>query len=249
MRASSPIPLYHRIFLVLRQRIADGEDPPGGQLAPEEDLAAEFQVSRATIRQAVGELVNAGLVSRRQGLGTFILPGAREMTGGVFVGNLVDLIGEVRRAKIRDISVEHDVPIPARIAEHLQLEGETGTIVHRTRLRDDVAFGYTVNHLPSHIGRKLTAEELAEKPLMDILDANGVVIESARQTLCAQLADSTVSEALGIPLASAVLFVERLNLGEEGTPVEFVQSWYRGDLYKFIASLHPGGGDLRRQFA
>jgi GntR family transcriptional regulator len=248
---SSPIPLYHRVFAVLRQRVMDGAYPPGAQLPPEDDLVAEFGVSRSTIRQAVGELVNAGMVSRRQGRGTFVLDTAHASMAQVFTGNLMDLIGEVRRTKIQGVSLEHGVAIPTRIAEQLGLEKPVGTIVRRTRWRDDVAFGYTVNYLAPAIGRTLNKRELASKSLMDMLEQKGHRIQSAHQTIRAQLADVSVSEALRIPLGSAVLFVERLNTDADGQPVEFVQSWYLGDLYEFHATLErgPNGDDLRSQLA
>jgi GntR family transcriptional regulator len=224
MSTSSPIPLYHRVYTVLRQRVTDGVYQPGSQLAPEDELVTEFGVSRATIRQAVGELVNAGLVSRHQGRGTFVLERARDSTGQVFTGNLLDLISEVRRTRIKDVSIEHDVEIPRRIADQLALKDPWGTVVRRTRLRDQVAICYTVNFLEPELGRKLTKKELAATSLMDVLEQKGHVIQSARQTIRAQVADVSVSTALSVPLGAAVLFVERLNAGGDGRPIEFVQS-------------------------
>lgn len=247
--ATSPIPLYHRVYAVLRQRVIDGVYPPSGRLAPEDELAAEFGVSRSTIRQAIGELVNIGLVSRRQGRGTFVVDRAAEAMGQAFTGNLIDLIGEVRRTRIHDVSVEHAVAIPVGIATQLGLADPHGTIVRRSRVRDGVAFSYTVNFLADDPGRELNAKNLSTASLMDLLEQQGRLIDSARQTITAQLADVPVSEALSIPLGSAVLFVERLNRDHEGRPIEFVQSWYRGDLYEYRVVLNRGDGDLRAQLA
>ena len=69
--ASLSVPLYRQVFMMLRQRIVDRVYAPGEQLLREDGLAAEFGVSRATIRQAIGELVRQGLVDRKQGRGTF----------------------------------------------------------------------------------------------------------------------------------------------------------------------------------
>jgi GntR family transcriptional regulator len=246
---SSPLPLYHRVNAILRQRIADGLYPPGAQLAPEDELAAEFGVSRSTIRQAVGDLVAAGILSRRQGRGTFVLDQGPQSSGQVLTGNLLDLISEVRRTKIRDVSIQHGARLPARIAEQLGLKEPAGTIVRRTRLRDRVAFCYTVNFLVPEVGRKLTKRDLTSTIMLDLLEQKGHRIMSADQTIRAQLADVAVSEALSIPLGAAVLFVERLNAGEDDRPVELTQSWYRGDLYEFRAALGRSNGDLRTQLA
>jgi GntR family transcriptional regulator len=95
----------------------------------------------------------------------------------------------------------------------------------------------------------MTKKELSSSSLMDVLERKGYPIQSAHQTIRAQLADVSVSQALSIPLGAAVLFVERLNVGPDEHPVEFVQSWYRGDLYEYRATLERSGGDLRNQLA
>jgi GntR family transcriptional regulator len=249
MSTSSPIPLYHRVNAVIRQRVADGAYPPGSKIPTEDELVAEFGVSRATVRQAVGALVDDGVVSRRQGRGTFVLEQEPKAMGQVFTGSLMDLIGEVRRTRMSDVAIEHGVAIPAVIAEQLQLPEPKGTVIRRTRLRDDVAFSYTVNYLGPEVGPKVTKKLLSSSSLMDLLEKQGHPIESARQTIRAQLADVEVSEALSISLASAVLFAERLNLEKDGSPIEFVKSWYRGDLYEFRATLDRSMGELAAQFA
>ena len=66
------LPLYHQVAGILRQRIDDGIYPAGGRLLSEDELAAEFEVSRATIRQAIGQLVMERRVVRRQGRGTYV---------------------------------------------------------------------------------------------------------------------------------------------------------------------------------
>ena len=67
------LPLYHQVAGILRQRIDDGVYPAGGRLLSEDELAAEFEVSRATIRQAIGQLVMERRVVRRQGRGTYVM--------------------------------------------------------------------------------------------------------------------------------------------------------------------------------
>ena len=233
MATTSPIPLYHQVSSVLRQRVLDGSYPEGHQLASEGELAEEFGVCRATIRQAVGELVNQGLVARKQGRGTFVLPSARAKLGQVFRGTLADLMRETRRARVRDTHVEHDQPLPRRVAEELALEDPSGTIVRRIRTMDGETFAYTINYLPEKYGRLLSKRELASESLMAILERKSIKLASARQIVRAQLADMTVAGNLGIELGSAVLYVRRILFSPTSEPVELVESWYRGDLYEY----------------
>lgn len=247
----SPMPLYHRVFGVLRQRMLDGVYGEGERLAPEDELAAEFQVSRATIRQAVGELVESGLVSRQQGRGTFVMPAPHHAIGQVFTGSLADLISETKRARISAVEVEHQVRIPDRIAGLLELDEPVGTTVRRARAMDGRPFAYTVNFLPSEYGRLLTPKALGEQGLMHLLERGGITIGAARQSIRAQLSDVQVARNLEVELGAPVLFVERLLLSPAEVPVEFVQTWYRGDTYVYQVDLNRDDRDedLRSQLA
>jgi GntR family transcriptional regulator len=252
MPSASPIPLYHRVYSVLRQRVDNGTYPPGAQLPTEDELVAEFGVSRATIRQAVGDLVAAGLVSRHQGRGTFVLEDGHARLGQRFSGNLGDLIREGRRTTFRNVTIEHGREVPARITRELQLVDNRATLVRRTRLYDGVPFGYTEDYFTPEIGKILSGADLSSVIPRDLLADSGHDIASAMQTIRAQLADVDVSKALSIPLGAAVLFVERLSYDASGTPLVFVQSWYHGEMYEFKATLSQqdnGTGELLSQFA
>src|SRR5258708_16252134 len=71
---SSPVPMYYQIMNQLREMILEGEYAVNSLLPPERELVETYQVSRMTIRQAILELVNEGILVRRRGVGTFIAP-------------------------------------------------------------------------------------------------------------------------------------------------------------------------------
>jgi GntR family transcriptional regulator len=246
-----PVPLYHRVFGSLQQRLLDGTYEVGQQLPTEDELAAEYGVSRATIRQAVGQLVQEGLVSRKQGRGTFVLPRGEGTLGQRFSGSLDDLLAETRRAKIRDVELERRAALPARVATQLGLAEPTGTIVRRTRLMDGEPFAFTVNYLAPRYGALLDKRRLGREGLMHQLGTKGVRFSGATQSIRAQLADLDVAARLGIEVGAAVLFVERLLCGEEREPVEVVRSWYRGDAYEYTVAFESAASEpsLGRHFA
>lgn len=234
------LPLYHQVAGILRQRIEEGVYPPGGRLQSEDEIATEFDVSRATVRQAIGELVMEALVVRRQGRGTFVTTQVRPVLKQRFRGSLSELIAESHRATTRDIEVDHDAPFPPYIATALHLaEAEAqGTIVRRTRMMDGEPFSYTVSYLPSEIGRRaVTLDGLRRTALMELLIENGVQLHSATQSIRAQLADPGLGARIDVDLGAPVLCVERLVHDASGRPVEFVRSWYRGDRYEYTVTL------------
>src|ERR1700712_435713 len=97
---TSPIPLYHQVMTILRHRITQGIYVPDVPLPPENVLCEQFEVSKSTVRQAVGELVASGLVTRGPGRGTFVLPEALKLSGQRFSGSLEDLRAEVDRTRV-----------------------------------------------------------------------------------------------------------------------------------------------------
>jgi GntR family transcriptional regulator len=68
------VPLYVQLRELLRSRIQAGEWGEDDAMPTEDVLAAQFTVSRATVRQALTDLVHEGLIVRRAGLGTFPRP-------------------------------------------------------------------------------------------------------------------------------------------------------------------------------
>lgn len=244
------LPLYHQVAGILRQRIEDGIYPIGGRLLAEDELAAEFDVSRATIRQAVGELVMEGLVVRRQGRGTYVEKRDTKVLQQRFRGSLGDLIDESHRAKTRNLELSQDVQIPLYIAELLQLESPRGTIVKRTRTMDGQPFALTITYLPPDLGHVLTEVGLHKKALMELLIDSDVILSSATQAIRAQLADLDVCSQIDVEVGAAVLMVERIVHDSTGRPVEYVRSWYRGDRYEYAVTLDltpgPDGNPYRK---
>lgn len=244
MSYALPSPLYHRAFGLLSQRISEGTYGPGDQLPTEDELAAEFGVSRATVRQAVGELVKRGMVIRQQGRGTFVCASVAERPKP-FVSSLAELILETKRSGIKSASMRHKEAITPLVASKLEISDNRATVLERTRLLGDQVFAYVVQYLPSSIGELVTAREVDRLGMLTALHRKGVALGEAQQTVRAQLADVATAEALGIEIASAVLHAERVLRGKDGKPIELVWAWYRGDMYEYQATLEMMESDGR----
>lgn len=247
--ASISVPLYGQVLGVLRQRIMDGIYPPAGQLPPEDQLAVQFGVSRATVRQAVGELVRRGMVDRKQGRGTFVVGSDDRRYGERLSGSLIEFIAETNRVTALRAEVERDTQIPARIADRLGLEQPIATVVRRTRAFETQPFAFTINYIPPEYGKLITEAELRKKSLMSLLQSKGVRFGSAQQVIRAEQADIEVCKRLEMDFASPVMYVERLVLTVDQNPVEFVKTWYRADLWEYRVNLKTDDSqeDLRFQ--
>ena len=162
-------PLYERVESVLAGDIADGSLPPETQLPPEEGLIERFKVSRATVRKAIQNLIERGLVEVRRGRGTFvtqpkITQELTELTG--FVEDM-QALGRKPTARLLDKRI---VAGDEAVAHHLALA--PGTLVvglRRVRLADGVAISFDETYLPRDIGEKVAGNDLKAEPVFALL--------------------------------------------------------------------------------
>src|SRR6266853_5563995 len=148
-------PLYERVESILAGDIADGSLRPETQLPTEDGLIERFKVSRTTVRKAIQNLVERGLVEVRRGKGTFvteprITQELTELTG--FVEDM-QALGRKPTARLLDKCV---MAADEVVAHHLALA--PGTLVvrlQRVRLADSVAISFDETYLPRDIGEQV----------------------------------------------------------------------------------------------
>jgi len=92
MLRDKAIPLYYQLETILRKKITSGDFPPEAPLPSEEMLAAEYGVSRITVRQALSYLEKDGYVLRQRGKGTFVTDKISGLDLPRFSGSIEDLI-------------------------------------------------------------------------------------------------------------------------------------------------------------
>src|SRR5258707_9372037 len=163
-------PLYERVESVLAGDIADGSLPPETQLPSEDGLVERFKVSRTTVRKAIQNLVERGLVEVRRGKGTFvtqpkITQELTELTG--FVEDM-QAAGRTPTARLLDKRiVAADEPRP----RHLPLPpGALVVRLQRVRLADGVAMSFDETYLPRDIGEKVAGNDLEAEPVFSLLE-------------------------------------------------------------------------------
>ena len=234
------VPQYHRIFLILRERIADGTFPPGTMLPGEHKLAEIFSVSRITVRRALDELARNALVTREQGRGTQV----RELVADAVLDGTLDSLGEsnrlIGRAKVRilDLRIVHPPPDAARA---LALDvSERVCRIERIRSVAGTPFCHVTAYVPESIGREITRKSLERDMLITLLERSGQPVAGARQTVSATIAEPYLAEVLGTETGAPLLRIARTVHSVEGRRVEYAVILFRPDLYRMEMSLERG---------
>src|SRR5258707_10835250 len=190
-------PLYERVESILAADIADGSLLPETQLPTEEGLIERFKVSRTTVRKAIQNLIERGLVEVRRGKGTFvtqprITQELTELTG--FVEDM-QAMGRNPTARLLDRRI---VAADGAVAHHLALV--PGTLVvrlRRVRLADGVATSFDVTYLPRDIGEKVAGNDLEAEPVFALLEEKyDTPLVEAEYKLEAAAADPVAPRAL-----------------------------------------------------
>ncbi|MDO9413950.1 MAG: GntR family transcriptional regulator [Pseudolabrys sp.] len=239
-----------QVYLVLRDRIVSGAVQFGARLPNENDLAVEHGVSRVTIRRALLELQREHLIERRRSAGTRIIyrPSPSRMTAD-FSGVLANIASMGRSTKVKLLSFDY-VQAGGAAAEALGV-GDQDLLQRAVRVRslDGVPFSYLVTHVPERIGITYKAKDLADRPLLELLERSGVKVERATQRISACLAAPEVAAALGITTGSPLIELVRIVYDRDNRGVEYLHALYRPDRYGFEFDMVRAGHATKRSWA
>jgi len=235
------LPVYYQIKQTIKSWITNKEFDLGEKIPSENELAMQFNVNKLTVRQAILQLVQEGFLVRKRGKGTFVTNNEHLINSFSleFSGFMDDLFHQVSKSKTKSIEITKLTPSTS-ITEKLSLEKEVKEVIQikRVRFLQDQSFAFTINYLPISIGEKIKKKDLYKKPLLQIMEKDlGIFFEEAFQTIEASFADQEVADQLGILSGTSILYIERIMYGKNKRPVEYVQSSFRGDLYKYIVRL------------
>jgi GntR family transcriptional regulator len=224
----SPVPLYHQLSEQFSNAITGGQLQPGDAFENEIAVAERLQVSRPTVRRAIQELVDQGLLLRRRGLGTRV---ANSKVHRKF--ELTSLYDDLVRDKRhpRTTVVKHEIKPNERAASALDLAADV-PLLHLLRVRyaGDTPLALMTNWLPPGLS-DLTREDLEGQGLYACLRDRGVKPVVAQQTIGARMPTSLERRHLEIRGSQPVLTMTRMAFDASGNAVEFGDHSYRASDY------------------
>lgn len=229
------VPIYQTVYERLRSDISMGLYKSGDVLPTEPELETIFQVSRTTVRKAIGILQSQGLISVRQGYGTIVLSNRPEDHYHKF--HNVTAIREVflcedERFTLRGSRIE-GMAASGKIAQALKVE-EGAPIYRMQRLLclQEVPFGFISNYLRQDYFPGLDAFTGKVGNLYAFLERQyGVYFEKGDEVISATTADFIDAGLLSVDIGTPLLFCKRIAHWKGGV-LEYVESKLRPDKYE-----------------
>ena len=210
VNTAAGVALHRQLFLVLHDEIARGALAAGDALPSEQSLCDQFGVSRITVRRALADLAEAGLIERRHGIGSFVtdeLPPVRDTD----VGSYVDELRKVEFESEVDVVELGPGPVPRIVSERL---GSADGGLHVLRVRRERRTGeplmITEAWLPVGLADVVTEQALARAPLYRLLSDNGVTLGRLEHELTAEIAGPRTAALLGTAIGSPLIRVNRV---------------------------------------
>lgn len=238
------IPLYVQIRDSLRQQIEQGLLEQGQKLPSEDELAAEFGVSRMTVRQGLASLVDEGLLYRKHGTGTFVSNSNVERDHRRLTNFFEScrLGGKVPGARVTQFEI---ISVSQPVAEALNLT-PGDPVIRITTLRTMNSKPVTLHdaYLPAVLFPRLQTARpdelgLEERHVWELIERSGYSLSHVTERLEAQLADEQLAQILEVTPGSPILYGARVLYAVDGTPLKYADCYNRGDKVSLTVELLP----------
>jgi GntR family transcriptional regulator len=234
----SKLPFYHQLYEILRQNIVRGEWQPDDMLPSEVELMERYDVSRITVRQALDELVNEGLIYRQRGRGTFVA----HPTVDQALTRIISFTEDMRQRGFTpgsEILFAGLEPASPDVAAQLQLEPGVELVrLDRLRLADNEPMSIEEAHLVHCSCSGILQHNYVANPLRELLEQYyGIRLVRAKQSIRAITASRQIADKLFISANAPLLYIERISYSQQNIPIEFLRLYHRGDRYVLYNEL------------
>jgi GntR family transcriptional regulator len=239
---SGPKLIYQQIIDWIRSQISTGTWPEHFRLPSEFELAANFSVSRGTIRKAINQLTSEGLLVTLHGRGTFVessvieQPLAEQLIAfsEALIDKKINYQTQVFRQKV-------EIP-PQRIASLLSLPEEGFALtLERVRFVSQTPINYLLNYVILDRCPGIEKIDFSQYRLLQTLeDRYGLKLGWGQRTFQAITADEETAKKLSITLGDAVMYMEQIIYLRDGSPIEFSRVWMPGNSFRLSAIVKRG---------
>ena len=241
----SEIPLYSQLMGIIKRSITSGALKVGDLLPSEAELCRSYDISRNTVRQAIGALEEEGFVVRKRGKGTFVTdPNTRRKGVQYSFTTEISQLGKTPSSTLVDFAVITPSP---KIVTLMGLE--PGVKVYRfTRVRnvDGEPLILETSYYPEYIYPNLTRELLETHSFYSLLYHVGITPFAADESYEAIILDAGRARLLGVAAGSSAFYHQRRTKTEDGRVYEYTRSYIRGDRVRLDVHMQKSGMSFTR---
>ena len=232
LQKSSQNPLYQQLMTRLRNDIDVGIYASGEKIPSEQQMCERYGVSRVTVRKAMLDLVQEGLLVRRQGKGTYVAEEKikRDLLSITSFSNVCDKMGFTAHSKLISFNVE----IPsADERKKLELEDDENVIeICRVRITGGEPVLLEINRYPQRYQSILEDRELVSQ--YETLEKNGIIPSFAEHDVSLGRATPFVSKYLPmVAEGEALLLLDEMVYDQHRHPLHTSRQWIRGERFVF----------------
>jgi GntR family transcriptional regulator len=228
--------LVEQVRETLLEELSTGRLEPGAKLANESELAGRFEVSRSTIREAVGALIDAGYLARRHGSGTYVTAAPRTRHP---LESTVSYTGMIRASGHEPgetvVSKQNRPPLEDE-RELLGMEDAELVIdVERIRLADGRPIIYSQDRIPARLlgGHD---DRALDRSLYALLAGAGHPVATASARLIATAATTRLARLLGVRRGTPLIHIDQVDYDPDGHPVMLSHEWHVADAFELIVT-------------
>lgn len=245
VRPGEPVPLYYQLELALRERIEAGKYDTGEPIPGEQDLAEQFQVSRITVRRALDRLEEDGLILRRRGARTQVVPGTTRRSKAPerspdFRGfeDEMQRLGLEPHAKVLESTV--GAPSPLISALLAVPSGENVVRIRRLGIAKGIPLWIESRYFPLSVGQALLGADVAGQSIQRLLSSKlGLTIARVEAQLEAVAATARQAQLLELATGSPLLLHQSVTFQSDGHPIQVLRAYLRGESYKLVLRAVP----------
>jgi DNA-binding GntR family transcriptional regulator len=232
-------PLYQQVYSAITDAIRSGRLRPGDRLPTERQFCEQLEVSRATVRRALGQLVEEGIVEAQVGRGSFVraaldsfaepanmLMSFTELAAARGLKASAEVISQVTRSAVPEEALAFKVGVHSLVFE-----------LRRLRMLDDMPVALDRTRIPLDVAPSLPAQDFTTASIYETLEADGAVPVTADVVVSAEVADEARAAALHVGSGSPLLVCTTMSYDLTGRLVEIGEITYRADLYQLHTKL------------
>jgi GntR family transcriptional regulator len=235
----SPVPYFFQLKALIGEQLDRGRWRPGDRIPSEPELCKRFEVSRATVRQALAELEREGRLRKERGRGTFV---TEPRTSAWFLQSahgFFDEASEAGRTVTSQVLRRELAPLPSWASAALELPPESdGVRLERLRSVDGEIVMHVESHLRAEFAELVLDAGLEDASLYQVLrEGSGIEVGGGRRVVEATTAHAELARLLEVKRGAAVLYVEAVSLDQDRRPFETYRAWHRSDRTKIAVQV------------